>query len=297
MNLTKDVIPLRDDFPFNSFEAIISNDKTHLNIHWHECLEISFVKSGEGVYYVNGQVFPMQKGDIILFNNLEPHAWHATSLEPMVQPVFVFNPALIWSGQENLFDYEYLKPFYGNCSNFTNKLPCGHPITEKIYGILNFILEECNEKPPAYHLMIKAKLLEIMTYLIRHFQSDEKKAELAATRKQKLLRLQDVVKYVNHHFADIIRIDDVAGLAHMNTNYFSSFFKNVMGVSFTDYLTKLRVSKAVQQMEESGETNTVIAFACGFNSMSNFYRAFKKFMGVSPAHYHKKTLNYPKTHT
>lgn len=289
MNIVKTVIPLEDEFPFKAYDAEIGrNNKDSLTFHWHECLEISFVKSGEGMYYVNGREFSMQKGDVVIFNNMEPHAWCATSSEPMLQPVIVFNPSLIWSGRESLLDYEYLKPFFGRCTNFTNKLPCNHPATQKIYKILKLILDEYCTKPPVYYLMIKAKLLEVMTYLIRYFQSEKRSSELIDIKKKKLMRIQKIVDYVDEKYQEEISIADVAKLTCMNSNYFSTFFKSVTGLSFTDYLTRLRVSKAAEMLDKTDDTCTSIAFACGFNSMSNFYRAFKKVKGASPADIRKK---------
>ena len=284
MKIIHSVIPLSESFPFNAFYGTIHPaGNAQLTYHWHECFEITFVKSGAGVYYVNGHTHPMLPGDIILFNNMEPHAWHATSDEPMVQPVIVFDPSLIWAGRENTLDSEYLKPFYGSCTNYENKLPSGHPITCQIFAILIRILEEFDEKPKAYELMIKAKLLEIMTYLIRYFQTEDKQIESVGNRKQKLLRLEKVLEYTNANYTLPLRIDEAAALAQMSPAYFSTFFKKNMGISFTDYVNKCRVVKVVELVESTDDTVTSIAFACGFNSMSNFYQAYKKFKGGSPS--------------
>lgn len=284
MNIVNEVIPLSEKFPFSaSCSTIQPLGDSPLLYHWHECFEISFVRSGEGVYYVNGQVFSMIPGDVILFNNMEPHAWHATSKQPMVQPVIVFDPALIWKDQGKIIDSEYLKPFYGYCTNYTNKLPSGHPITKKIFKMLNQILEEYNKKPKAYELMIKTKMLEVMTYLIRYFQTDEKEVEPIAQRKQKLVRLQKVLEFTNTNYIEVIKIDEAARLANMSTAYFSTFFRQTIGITYSDYITKLRISKTLQRMEVSDETIASIAFSCGFNSLSNFYHAFKKITGESPS--------------
>lgn len=284
MNVIKRNFPLLHNFPFSASDTtIVHTEEENIIYHWHECLEISFVRSGKGVYYVNGNVCSMEPGDIILFNTMEIHAWNATSDEPMIQPVIIFDPALIWAGQENLFDYEYLKAFNGYCTNFNNKLPSHNYVTQKIYGILEDILYEYIEKPPAYHLMIKTKLLEVMTYLIRHFHDNEKSLETITHKKQKLQRLQKVIEYMNVKYSEVIMIDEAAQIANMNVSYFSTFFKKVIGVTFIDYLTKLRITKAVHLIENTNETLTSIAFACGFNSMSNFYRAYKKFKGGTPS--------------
>lgn len=284
MNIRKDIINLPNDFPFQITTAIIQPSH-HMPsyYHWHECLEISYVQEGKGEYYVEGQTFSMEAGDIILFNNIEPHAWRAIPPHPMVQPVIVFHPSLIWSGSENLFDYQYLKPFVEKCTTFNNKLPSNSPVTRRIYKLLLYIQEEYNKKEIGYQLMIKTKLMEIMTLLIRHFQDEKKRSELLHKKKQKLQRLEKVMQYIKQNYASSITLEEVSKVACMSPNYFSTVFKQTLGVSFSEYLTRFRISKAISLIHGTDRTLVDIATSCGFNSMSNFYRAYQKYHGGNPS--------------
>jgi len=214
MNIKKDIITLPSHFPFRLTNAVIQpSNQSPSYYHWHECLEISYVKEGKGEYYVGGQTFSMEPGDIILFNNIEPHAWRAIPPYFMIQPVIVFHPSLIWSGSESLFDYQYLNPFLERCTNFNNKLPTDHPVTRRIFELLLYIQEEYDNKEDGYQLMIKAKLLEIMTLLIRNFQDDKKRPELLRQKEQKLQRLENVVQYIKQNYTRPITLEETAEIA------------------------------------------------------------------------------------
>ena len=58
-----------------------------------------------------------------------------------------------------------------------------------------------------------------------------------------------------------------------------------MGVTFTEYMRELRVSKAVQLLDTGEDKIVDVALACGFSSVSAFYSAFAKVHGMPPQKY------------
>ena len=285
MNITKVHVDLPEDFELQVFESILEPDADpgYLNYHWHDSLEITYVKSGRIRYFVNDHIYEMNPGDVIIFNNIEPHAWQVLGDEPTIQPVLHFNPVIIWSGEMNSFDYQYMKPFLERSTNFSNKLPHEHPVTKEIFRLLLDIEKENRDKQIGYKLMIKTRLLGIMTFLIRHFQDAGKLQEYPQDKKQKLERLQTVLTFIKQNFCDRIYLKDAAAEAFMNPNYFSGFFKETMGITFVDYILKLRMEKAVEMIQQSDYSIVKIAIDCGFDNMSHFYRTYKKLYDGSPA--------------
>lgn len=278
MKFTKMDIELDKDFPLKLMDAIITPNQKELSYHWHECLEISYVKSGRGRYVVDGREYTMEPGDVIIFNALEPHGWEAFPPEPMVQPVLVFEPSLIWAGEVNLFDYQYLKPFTERGTNFSNKLPGNHPATKEIFNLLTKIDAEYKNMQTGYKLMIKATLFQIMTNLIRYFQDSNKSLDNIHVKQEHLIRLESVLHFIKDNYKNDIRLNEVADMAFMNSNYFSTFFKKTMGLSFKEYVIKLRLNH-VSELLCSNMSVIEAATESGFNSISNFYKAHAKFYG------------------
>ena len=77
----------------------------------------------------------------------------------------------------------------------------------------------------------------------------------------------------------------VARSVNISANYFSEKFNKVTGVKFVDYIARTRFEKAGCLLRDVDLRVSEIAFAVGFQSLSQFNRVFKKFSGKSPSEY------------
>ena len=94
--------------------------------------------------------------------------------------------------------------------------------------------------------------------------------------------------FMQAHFSEGIRVSDVAKYLHMNSNYFSKLFKRYTGVSPMQYITNLRLTNAMNLIENTDYNISQIAYAVGYDNPSYFRRLFRKYVGLSPAEYKKK---------
>ncbi|MNO19968.1 putative response regulatory protein [compost metagenome] len=92
-------------------------------------------------------------------------------------------------------------------------------------------------------------------------------------------------RYIQEHIADILTIKDVASHVHLNPSYFSVLFKEEVGLTFIDYVTRLRMAKAKELLEGSILSLDVISEQIGLQTTSYFIRMFKKFEKVTPKQY------------
>lgn len=73
--------------------------------------------------------------------------------------------------------------------------------------------------------------------------------------------------------------------------YFSVLFKNEFDISFSDYLTKVRIDAAKIMLEDNDTKISAIPSLIGLSDFSNFSKRFKEYTGMSPSEYknnHKK---------
>lgn len=278
MIITRDAIELNPEFPFLIMDQILQEkDNREDTFHWHSYCEITYIKSGHGYYYVNGEKYEVREKDLIIFNNVELHGWWVQG-EAMEVEVMVF-PTEFVSVPLTVFDNDYLKPFLERGGNFRNKIEAGEENAGEIIEIMQDIAREWEQKGVGYRQMIKAQVLRILTLLIRHYQKDaEKKSNQRLTDKKKSMkRIEEALYYINSHFTEKITLEEAAAIACMSPNYFSFYFKKVSRYGFSEYVTKLRLEK-VKEMEKTTDLNMYeIAMACGFTNMSNFYRLQKKY--------------------
>lgn len=288
MKLVRDNIPLDKDFPFRISEIILNHTNSRPDtFHWHSYFEITCVRKGCGHYFVNGQEYAMEPGDIIIFNNVEPHGWKLLG-EDMDLLVMVFSPEFV-AEKLSVFDTEYLKPFVERGSNFKNRIGQEEPLSAEIRKSIQEIYEEWETKKEGYPLMIKANVLRILTMLIRTYQDKSKSGEMLKEKKNAMKRLEQAFSYMDSHYSEKITLDEVAAVAYMSSNYFSSYFRKVTNVSFSEYVTRLRISHARELLRDTDKSVTEIALECGFHNISNFYRLYKKYVGKAPREQNKNS--------
>ncbi|MFY9987061.1 MAG: helix-turn-helix domain-containing protein [Chthoniobacterales bacterium] len=91
--------------------------------------------------------------------------------------------------------------------------------------------------------------------------------------------------YIHANQADPIDLDQVAKAMHVSTFYFCKMFKKATGLTFTDYLSRVRVEKAKTLLLNPHLRISEIAYDIGFQSLTHFNRMFRKIVGESPTHY------------
>jgi AraC-like DNA-binding protein len=92
-------------------------------------------------------------------------------------------------------------------------------------------------------------------------------------------------KFIEEHSAEEISLSKVAKAVNISSNHFSEKFKQVTGINFVEYVARTRFEKARRLLHDVDLRISEIAFAVGFQSLSQFNRVFKTFSGKSPTAY------------
>src|ERR1043166_844668 len=92
-------------------------------------------------------------------------------------------------------------------------------------------------------------------------------------------------KFIEEHASEELSLIKVAKAANISPNYLSEKFKQVTGINFSDYVARIRFENACRLLQDVDLRISEIAFAVGFQSLSQFNRVFKKLSGKSPTQY------------
>ncbi|KAF5407858.1 MAG: HTH-type transcriptional activator RhaR [Candidatus Udaeobacter sp.] len=92
-------------------------------------------------------------------------------------------------------------------------------------------------------------------------------------------------KLIEDHCGEELSLTKVAKSVRISANHLSERFKQVTGVNFVDYIARTRFEKTCDLLRSSDLRISEIAFAVGFQSLSQFNRVFKKLAGKSPTQY------------
>jgi AraC-like DNA-binding protein len=97
-------------------------------------------------------------------------------------------------------------------------------------------------------------------------------------------------KFIEEHSAEELSLSKLAKAVNISSNHLSEKFKQVTGVNFVEYVARARFEKARHLLLDSNRRISEIAFAVGFQSLSQFNRVFKKLSGKSPTDYRAAQL-------
>jgi AraC-like DNA-binding protein len=103
-------------------------------------------------------------------------------------------------------------------------------------------------------------------------------------------------RFIHKNSDDELSLTKVARFAHISANYLSEKFKEVAGINFVDYVARIRVGKARDLLRNSNLRVSEIAFAVGFQSLSQFNRVFKKLTRKSPTQFRAANKKRTKGH-
>ena len=100
-------------------------------------------------------------------------------------------------------------------------------------------------------------------------------------------RVTRVLRYVAQDLTRRPTLADVSRVAGLEATYFSKRFRSVVGISYADWTTRLRVRHAMELLEIADLSITAIAAAVGYMDVTTFERAFRRIEGTCPRAYRR----------
>ena len=95
-------------------------------------------------------------------------------------------------------------------------------------------------------------------------------------------RLQHILLYLDEHFREPVRLKDLAQLEGITQTHLSHFFAEQLGLTFQEYLTRLRVEAAMYLLKTTDLSVTNISYECGFSDPKYLNQGFRKIVGITP---------------
>jgi AraC-like DNA-binding protein len=101
--------------------------------------------------------------------------------------------------------------------------------------------------------------------------------------------VQLCIEYICSNFHRNITNKDIAQAGYISEYYLNKRFKEVVGETPLQYLTKIRLKNAIGMLQESDDSIDSIARMCGFQNANYFAKVFKKYLGVTPSDFKKRS--------
>jgi len=161
-----------------------------------------------------------------------------------------------------------------------------------IYSNIACLAHSLYMKEDGYHFEIMSNINMIFLSLIRHASYERVNTERRMTEIRNINRLNRIISTMQENFADKISLVDLAKKEGLDMYYLSHFIKKYLGMTFQQYLKKLRLAKAVELLMKTDRRKIDICFESGFSDYRYLCAAFVKEYGCTPSQF--KNLNKKK---
>ena len=268
-------------FPFNLYPCTIPGDFPQVALHWHDSMELVFVKRGAGLVQMGAVIYPARMGDIFIFTPGTLHALRQAEGQSMEYENIIFELELL-GGAGDLCAEKYIFPLQSGRLALTGHLTPNDLCYLPAAACLREVEDANHTKRPGYELVVKGELLHFLALLIAQGKQ-QLPTETADTQ-----RLKTVLQWLSVHYAEELRVADAAGVCSCSASHFMRWFRQMTGQSFVTFLNEYRLNAAAEALHTTDETILTIASRCGFETLSYFNRAFKAHFGMTPREYRKK---------
>lgn len=266
------------------FEFLIESSKVEKPIsmphhHLHDAFELYYLKKGQRHYFIKDKIYYVQAGDLILINPYEFHGTMNVGNSPYERILIHFQKSYLKPILNNTPNIDIYQPFRNGFHLIRFSLEEQH----KVEIILSSMMSEFSANNPHKQIYLQMLLMQLFLLILRCPNClKESPIDKIPPHHQPIL---DAISYIANCYNEDLTLDFVSKKFCFSPWYFSRIFKQVTGMSYIEYLNKIRINEAQKLLTKTNKRITEIAIETGFNSLTNFGRVFKQISGCSPRQY------------
>ncbi|MCR5686529.1 MAG: AraC family transcriptional regulator [Lachnospiraceae bacterium] len=161
----------------------------------------------------------------------------------------------------------------------TLKTAVNHPA---LNSLILSIIDECRREQMFYRESIKGYL---RSFVIEVLRLDEEREKAGGNRISDFIR--GAIEYVGTHYAEDLKVGDIAGKCGMSESHFRRMFESSMHMKPMDYINMVRVDEACRLIRRGETSLEHIGIKVGYDTPSTFIRNFRKLTGMTPQQWRK----------
>lgn len=255
--------------------------------HTHH--ELIYTCEGLGTYEMYDTRYVVRKGDLFFTpRNVRHNGWSHSNVARWKTFVIELDFSLTHDPELFLDDIAVLPavlPFY---RHFILERAPTLEVPVEMQSHIDLITErltlEMAERGPEYELILHSCLLDYLVLITRAARQAHAKVPLRqhAGRVKRLFRLEKARQYLQQHYTEDLRVDEVAAQAHLSSFHFTRLFKEAFGMTPNQYQQHLRIEEAKRLLVMTDLQVGEIAERLGYSSPEYFSRSFRARAGTTP---------------
>lgn len=261
------------------------NQNTDIHLHMHDFVELLYFPDTELEYLIESKIYRLNAGDILFIPKGFFHKPHNIPADAVYSRVVLSMSSEYLQGinYQNLNLAECLKTI---ASEQHLLLPAFSMENQFIRLILQQMVRVSISAFQGSEFLLDAFCAQIVLYALHASQS----TQLPDGRTSKNQLVRAALDFVSEHIQEQITLETVAEKLFISKYHLSHAFKKHMGISLHQYIIMKRIEIAKTMILEGRPLN-LVCLESGFNNYSNFFKAFKNIVGVSPSEYANVTEN------
>ena len=253
---------------------LTSRGGTQVEYHYHEFCKILLLISGSGGYYVDGQRYLLQSGDIVL---LDAHSIHRPELDADAayeRIILYISPDYL--RRQSTADCDLRSVFSGEKGHVL-RLP--EERNRKIFRMAAALEQDLRGDAFGRETLSNAGLLRLLVEIGRNRENPD--TDRTSPRMPQNERIVEILRYIDAHIAEDLDAEILAKAFFISKYHMMRQFRRETGTTVHLYITQKRLVKA-RELMDSGMRATEACYRCGWRSYSSFTRAYSKHLGTTP---------------
>ncbi len=244
--------------------------------HVHDYMKLVFVMSGHSRYRVEGKVYDLTEGDVLVINPGTKH--HAIPEEEGAAPCVEF---YIGANDFQIRDLPagFLPLPADGCAIHTEG-----DLRQRLERICAAMEAENAVYRRGRYYMMRSYLIQFMVLIVREqCEAVEMRRGFAFESASRKYVVEQIMNYFEEHYSEKISLDQIAENMYLSPYYISKVFKSETGEAPIRHLIDIRLSRA-KELLEKGWNGSIkeVAAQVGYDDAYHFSKLFKKKYGVSP---------------
>ena len=272
------------DDPFSTYHIKNKGRSFQIPVHWHDELEIIYVKSGFLTVSISGESYIGKAGDAFV---VSPGNLHLMGSQTGTVDYFTFLFPLKYISfrTDDMLDDKLLEPLNsGHLMICPRVKDTAKELCEQLIEIYMAKTDESESKIAA---QIKTKVI-LLQFILEMW---EKGLVIENDTNGRNIVEKEMVSYIQQNFTGKISLKEFGEQFHLSEKYISRYFKEHFHITLSQYITYLRLEHAKQLLQDTDMPVTEVALQSGYQNVSYFIRSFKKAYAVSPLKYRKSDEN------
>lgn len=254
--------------------------------HIHNYIEIIYALSGKYQILLNNKNYNFSEGDMVLINSNEIHTIFSLSEDSNRYVVVKFDPELLYTTVQSVFEMKYVMPFILNESTHQKVFLKNEIEDTVIPGLIHGIHKEFTKKLYGHELAIKANIYHLFLLILRRWNEQNIDLNIdEEINKDMIKRIQPAFDYIEENYQHDITALEMAKHCNISYSYFSRLFTKIMKRNFREYLNYIRITKSERLLTSTDQNITEIALQVGFSTSSYYIQQFKLYKDISPKQY------------